>query len=178
MGLVIFDPDVERYLLDLEGEVLVDEIRRHWVTRIVPVLICFAGVAVLGASPAAGRAIWLPIIAGFALIIHGLIRLIREHTDRFVVTNMRVFRVHGVFTRNLATVPIARILDISVQQPFIGMIFNFGHFVFESAAQEQGLRAIRFVPDIEYHDRTIQTIIARSGVRARADITPDELDGI
>lgn len=178
MGLVIFNPDVERYLLELEGEVLVDEIRRHWVTRIVPILIIFAGVALLGASPAAGRFIWLPLLVALGLIGHGLIRLVREHTDRFVVTNMRVFRVHGVFTRNLATVPIARILDISVKQPFIGMIFNYGHFVFESAAQEQGLRAIRFVPDIEMHDRTIQTIIARSGVRARAEITADDLEGI
>lgn len=112
------------------------------------------------------------------VIGYGLIRLIREHTDRFVVTNMRVFRVHGVFNRHMATVPIARILDISVNQPFIGMIFNYGHFVFESAAQEHGLKSIRYVPNIERHDRTVQTIIARSGVRARAEISPDELDGI
>ena len=33
----MLDPHVEHYLLDLEGEVLVDEIHRHWVTRIVPI---------------------------------------------------------------------------------------------------------------------------------------------
>ncbi len=35
----MLDPHVEHYLLDLEGEVLVDEIHRHWVTRIVPILV-------------------------------------------------------------------------------------------------------------------------------------------
>lgn len=175
---MLFDPDVERYLLDLEGEVLVDEVRRHWITRVVPILIIFGGIAMWGTTPALLDAAWLPLTAGLLIILYGLYRLIREHTDRFVVTNMRVFRVHGVFNRHLATVPIARILDISVHQPLIGMIFNYGHFVFESAAQDQGLKWIRFVPSIERHDRTIQTIIARSGVRARADIDPDDLDGI
>ena len=174
----MLDPDVEHYLLDLEGEVLVDEIHRHWVTRIVPILVVFGGAVVLGTAPALLDVAWLPVSAGLGLIGYGLIRLIREHTDRFVVTNMRVFRVHGVFNRHMATVPIARILDISVNQPFIGMIFNYGHFVFESAAQEHGLKSIRYVPNIERHDRTVQTIIARSGVRARAEISPDELDGI
>ncbi len=174
----LFNPDVRRYLLDLEGEVLVDEIRRHWVTRVGPLLVLLAGFAVYGTIPALLDAPLVPFAVGTALILYALYRLLREHTDRFAVTNMRVFRVHGVFNRHLAIVPIARILDISVYEPFVGMIFNYGHFVFESAAQEQGLKSIRYVGNIERHDRTIQTIIARSGVRARADISDDELDGI
>lgn len=174
----LLDPDVERYLLDLEGEVLVDEIRRHWVTRIWPLIICLGGVALWGMVPALIDIFWLPVGGGFGLIGYGLYRLAREHVDRFAVTNMRVFRVHGVFNRNMATVPIARILDISVNQPLIGRILNFGHFTFESAAQDQGLKSIRFVPNIERHDRNIQTIIARSGVRARAEISPDDFEGI
>ena len=174
----LIDPDVRRYLLSYEGEVLVDEIRRHWVTRIVPALSVFAGIILMGAAPELDKIMWLPLALGGYLLLRGVYRLIGEHVDRFVVTNMRVFRVHGVFNRHLATVPIARILDISVQQPFLGLIFNYGHFVFESAAQDQGLKSIKFVPDIERHDHTIQTIIARSGVRARADITADDLDGI
>mgnify|MGYP001770099161 CR=1 FL=1 len=55
--------------------------------------------------------------------------------------------------------------ESEMNQPFIGMIFNYGHFVFESAAQEHGLKSIRYVPNIERHDRTVQTIIARSGAK-------------
>ena len=173
----MLDPHVEHYLLDLEGEVLVDEIHRHWVTRIVPIPVVFGGAVVLGTAPALLDVAWLPVSAGLGLIGYGLIRLIREHTDRFVVTNMRVFRVHGVFNRHMATVPIARILDISVNQPFIGMIFNYGHFVFESAAQDQGLKQINFVPHIERRDLTIQRVIQRAGLRARMEPV-DEFDGV
>ena len=70
---------------------------------------------------------------------------LREHRDRFVITNMRVFRVHGVLSSNLATMPLSRILDITVKKPLQGRLLGYGHFVFESAAQEQGLRDIRYV---------------------------------
>ena len=85
--------------------------------------------------------------------------------DRFVVTNMRVFRVHGILSQHVATMPISRILDISVHTPIIGRIFNYGHFVFESAAQEQGLREIRYVGSPTQRGLTIQRVIQRSGLR-------------
>ena len=85
--------------------------------------------------------------------------------DRFVITNMRVFRVHGNLSQHVATMPISRILDISVHMPIIGRIFNYGHFVFESAAQEQGLREIRFVGSPTQRGLTIQRVIQRSGLR-------------
>jgi hypothetical protein len=47
----------------------------------------------------------------------------------------------------------------------LGRIFNFGHFVFESAAQEQGLRDIRYVGVPDERDLTIQRVIQRSGLR-------------
>ena len=47
-------------------------------------------------------------------------------------------------------------------------MLNYGHFVFETAAQDQGLKRIAFVPDIEKRDLMLQTVIQRAGVRARA----------
>jgi uncharacterized membrane protein YdbT with pleckstrin-like domain len=78
---------------------------------------------------------------------------------------MRVFRVRGVLGQSLATMPLHRILDITVDQPLLGRVLGYGHFVFESAAQEQGLRDIRFVPRPYQRDRAIQSIIQRSGLR-------------
>ena len=78
----MLDPDVEHYLLDLEGEVLVDEIHRHWVTRIVPIPVVFGGAVVLGTAPALLDVAWLPVSAGLGLIGYGLIRLIREQGAR------------------------------------------------------------------------------------------------
>jgi hypothetical protein len=85
--------------------------------------------------------------------------------DVFVVTNMRVFRVTGVLTSKHATTPLARILDITVEQPFLGLVLGYGHFTFESAAQEQGLRDIRFIAKPLERDLVIQRHVQLSGLR-------------
>ena len=55
-----------------------------------------------------------------------------------------------------------------MEKPFLGRIFGYGHFVFESAAQDQGLREIRYVGRPDERDMTIQSVIQRTGLRARA----------
>ncbi|MDR0782658.1 MAG: PH domain-containing protein, partial [Propionibacteriaceae bacterium] len=185
------DPRIERYLIDAEGEALIEEIRKHPVTMVPPILIVLVGVAIIllstitdiiqpalfvvgliisffgfrrvRAVPAkrfrhpgkvaaamtillSGLAILLlavvfydqwpvVIMIGFSVCMLGLWRFHTLSMDRFVVTNQRVFRVHGVFTRHLATVPLARILDITLKRTTWGLILNYGHFTFESAAK-------------------------------------------
>ncbi len=170
-------PDVGRRLLVGEGEVIIDEVRKHWVVFIVPVLVIILALGVFALMPLAGQLFWVPLVLGLGLWAYGMLRIQREHMDRFVITNMRVFRVNGIFDQHLATMPIARILDISVNQPLIGRLLGYGHFVFESAAQDQGLREIKFVGDPEVRDLTIQRVIQRSGIRARMEVDPDEEDG-
>lgn len=162
-----FFPEASRRLLVDEGEFIVDEVRRHWVRRVVPVLTVLAGMGCFALMPALGRLWWLPLIAGLGLGARGFYVIHREFMDRFVVTNMRVFRIHGVFNRKMATVPLARILDITVIKPLPGRLLRYGHFVFESAAQEQGLREIRYVGRPDERDLAIQRVIQRSGVRGR-----------
>jgi hypothetical protein len=84
-----------------------------------------------------------------------------------VITNMRVFRVRGVIAQRMATMPLGRILDISVEKPLAGRLFGYGHFVFESAAQKQGLRDIRYVGRPNERDLAIQRVVARAGLRGR-----------
>lgn len=160
-----------------EGEFIVDEVSRHWITRVVPVLIVVAGMACFALMPVLGAGWWLGLGAGLALGAVGFYRIHMEFMDRFVITNMRVFRVHGVVDQHMATMPIARILDISVRQTFLGQLLGYGHFVFESAAQDQGLKQINFVPRIEERDLTIQRVIQRAGLRARMEAT-DDWDGL
>lgn len=170
-------PETSRRLLVDEGEFIVDEVRRHWITRVVPVCCVLGGTLAFAAMPALGSAWWLGLAAGLALGGYGFYRIHAEHMIRFVVTNMRVFGVHGIIAQHTATVPIVRILDISVEQPVLGQLLNYGHFVFESAAQDQGLKRIRYVPDIERRDKMIQTVIQRAGLRARMQV-PDDADGV
>jgi hypothetical protein len=159
-------PDIRRHLLREEGEVIVDEVRRHWVAYVLPGLEAALGVSLVlwSAVVRADRA-WLPFSIGSAVLAHASWRAMREHMDRFVVTNMRVFRVHGVLSQQLATMPLTRILDITVRKPLHGRLLGFGHFCFESAAQEQGLRDIRYVGRPDQRDLSIQRVVQRSGLR-------------
>ncbi len=162
-------PDVDRLLIADQGEVIVDEVHRHPVRLIVPVLTILAATGLFLLMPAAVKLIgagYLVLLGvGLAMIGWSLWRIHSEYMDRFVVTNMRVFRVHGVFTQHVATMPLQRILDIAVERPFMGRLLGYGHFVFESAAQDQGLRDIRYVGRPEDRDQTIQRVIQRSGAR-------------
>jgi len=160
------DPNIAKYLLREEGEVIVDEVRRHWAAYMRPIIETLIALPLLGFSPFVNvNVAWLMMIVAFGLLLLAVWGALREHRDRFVITNMRVFRVHGVLTSNLATMPLHRILDITVKKPFLGRILGFGHFVFESAAQEQGLRDIRYVGHADERDKAIQRVVQRSGLR-------------
>lgn len=164
-----FTPDVERYVIADAGETIVDEVRKHWIAMLFPaarvLLALWLFVVTFGAPE---RAWWVGITISLAIGLHGAYRALEVYLDRFVITNIRVFRVHGVFTRHVATMPMTRILDIAIKVPIAGRIFGYGHFQFESAAQDQGLRNIRYVPRPYERDLTIQRAVQRSGVRGGA----------
>jgi hypothetical protein len=160
------DPKISRHLLRSEGEVIVDEVLKHWVVYVVPGLeaVLALGLVVLGLFAPVDIA-WLPWIAAILIGLHAWWRSLTQYMDRFVITNMRVFRVRGVLAQKMATMPLGRILDITVEKPLTGRICGYGHFIFESAAQEQGLRDIRYVGRPNERDLAIQRVVARAGLR-------------
>lgn len=159
-------PDISRHLLREEGEVVVDEVAHHWMAYLRPALEGLVGLALLVASTVIDLNVaWVVLVLAFGLLLHAGWSALREHRDRFVITNMRVFRVNGVLSTHLATMPLSRILDITVVKPLHGRLLGFGHFVFESAAQEQGLRDIRYVGRPDDRDLAIQRVVQRAGLR-------------
>lgn len=168
------DQEIEAHLLTDEGEQVIDLVRHHPVVYWRAVLetcgclglwlLAIFGPIKLG---------WLFILLGIGLALHAAFLTLREHRDVFVITNMRVFRASGVFNVRVATMPIARILDITVQKPLLGRFLNYGHFTFESAAQAQGLRDIRYIGDPDRRDLTIQRVVQRSGIRGRQAQFPE-----
>ena len=168
MGFVatLADPDIGKHLLREEGEVIVDVVQHHWAAFTIPflegcgVLVMLWLTAIVPADVSA-----VPLFIAIGLAGHALWGYTREKRDRFVITNMRVFRIHGVLSQSLATMPLHRILDITVVKPLHGRLLGFGHFVFESAAQEQGLRDIRYVGNPDARDLAIQRVVQRSGLR-------------
>lgn len=168
MGLfaTLTDPRIGTHLLRDEGEVIVDEVRHHWFVFIVPVISALIGFALILWVPFTRVDLgWLPLLLGVGFLFYGGMKALAQHMDRFVITNMRVFRVNGVLSQKLATMPLIRILDITVVKPLHGRILGFGHFVFESAAQEQGLKDIRYVGRPDQRDLAIQRVVQRAGLR-------------
>jgi hypothetical protein len=169
MSLVTWtDPHIAKHLLRDEGEVIVDEVRHHWAAYARAVAEALAGLVLLALTPFVPVDLgWVPMLVAFGLLAHGAWLALGQHRDRFVITNMRVFRVHGVLGQNLSTMPLSRILDITVVRPLHGRLLGFGHFCFESAAQEQGIRDIRYVARPYQRDLAIQRVVQRSGLRGR-----------
>jgi uncharacterized membrane protein YdbT with pleckstrin-like domain len=172
----IFDPKVRRHLIADEGEVVIDEVRQHWVVYTVPMLEVALAAALLVAMVTTDIGAQ-PVLLAIVLVLLSIAfwAFLTHHRDRFVVTNMRVMRIRGVFSQSIATTPIARVLDITLKKPSIGRILGYGHFVFESAAQDQGFREIRWVSRPDDRDLTIQRVIQRTGLRAAASV--DVLEG-
>jgi hypothetical protein len=165
LGLVP-SPEIRKHLLRDEGEVIVDEVAHHWVTYTKPVVYSLLALTKIGVGLLVDmRVAWVFLLAGGALLAWAAYLALAVHMDRFVVTNMRVFRVKGVFSQSLATMPLTRILDITVNKPFVGRLMGYGHFVFESAAQAQGLRRIHHVGRVDERDLTIQRVVQRAGLR-------------
>ena len=159
---------VQRHLLAVEDEHVIDLVEKH------PIAYFKSSVWFLGAVAVRAIAGWLYptftsflVLVGFGLLGKGLYDIFATMMDVFVITNMRVFRISGVLTVQIATMPITRILDITVYKPLAGRIIGYGHFIFESAAQAQGLRDIKYIGRPDERDLTIQRVVQRAGLRGR-----------
>jgi uncharacterized membrane protein YdbT with pleckstrin-like domain len=163
---VLPQPEIRKHLLREEGEVVVDVVAHHWVAYLRAWAWALGGGACLVFATVVDMDVaWVLLLAGAGALLWAGHLALTVHMDRFVVTNMRVFRVHGVFSQSLATMPLSRILDITVRKPFVGRLLGYGHFTFESAAQAQGLRDITTVSRPDERDLTIQRVVQRSGLR-------------
>jgi membrane protein YdbS with pleckstrin-like domain len=166
------DPEISARLLrdgDPDDETLVDVVRQHWVAYFRAGLVALLGLAVWLAVPFSPVKLgWFPILLGLGLLLWAGFIALRHNIDRFVITSDRVFRVHGLLNRSEAEMPLGRILDTTVYKPFLGRILNYGHFTFESAAQDQGLKRIRFVRNIDQRRLTIQRVTRDAGLRGRS----------
>ncbi len=166
--------DIRAHLLEeLDEQVHVNE-TRHWAGHWREIgALAFAALLV-GVSPFGpielASVLWLVALAATAWAVW---RWFVSSLDHFVVTDIRMMRINGVFDKKRATMPIRRVLDITMEQPLLGRWFGYGHFVFESAAQVQGLREFRYIAHPEAVDRTIMLLVHRR--RAGAD--PDDRDG-
>ena len=171
----LFDPNVDQYVLDKAGEYMVLEVRKHWAASLFAMIRLIVGALIFISAWAFPEPVyWIFFVIGLGVLLQALWRLLEEYRDRFVITNQRVFRVHGVFDTQRASVPLGRILDITVKKSWIGHLLGYGHFVFESAAQVQGLNVIRYVADIDEREDALRMIMAPESPMPEEDDETDD----
>lgn len=141
---------VERYLLVSERAVITS--RRHWVVVAGPVVSVVLALAVAGYAdarlppdvPFVRDVLWL---AAVALVLRTAWRVAEWRDDWFVVTDERLLLTYGLLTRRVATMPLAKVTDMSYNVSPLGRVLRYGEFVFESAGQDQALRNVDHLPD-------------------------------
>ncbi|HET8614948.1 MAG TPA: PH domain-containing protein [Actinomycetales bacterium] len=141
---------VERYLLPNERVVVT--VRRHWVVLLPPMGLCvlaflvasWIDVRLPAGVPGVRDLAWLGFLASVGWLIWQFFE--RQH-DWFVVTDERLLRTYGIFTRKVAIMPLMKVTDMSYNVSPLGRLLHFGEFVFESAGRDQALRSVSFLPD-------------------------------
>jgi len=95
----------------------------------------------------------------FAVIITMLVVSIYRGIEYFLttvyLTDRRLFRVTGIFTRVVGTLPLRALTDIRYDQTVLGRLLDYGHFFVESAGQDQALSSVRFIRNPHYFYRMI-----------------------
>lgn len=87
------------------------------------------------------------VVIWVLLIGYLLWDVVEWYVCRFVLTNKRIMLIEGVFTRNVAMMPLARVTDMKYTQSPLGRVLGYGTFEIESAGQDQALRRVENLPN-------------------------------
>ncbi len=120
-----------------------------WTAAIFAVLL-----ALLGLLDDLNTVVYLAIVFGLFVALY---QLVAYFFTTIYLTDRRIFRVSGILTRIVATMPLRALTDIRYDQTVLGRILEYGHFFVESAGQNQALSEIRFVPQPKRFYRIIMS---------------------
>jgi uncharacterized membrane protein YdbT with pleckstrin-like domain len=127
---------IDKYLLS--GESVAFRTRPHWIVSAKPffvvlVLLVIAGlgIALYGTrlQPDPQRKLYVEaIVAGLCVLLFTILipLLLTRNTD-CVVTNQRVIIKTGFWSHRTTEMFLTRVESVSVEQSFLGRIFNFGN---------------------------------------------------
>jgi membrane protein YdbS with pleckstrin-like domain len=170
---------VARYLFPTER--YRGEWKRHWIHLAVPIVVGIVATFVLGyasgflAGREGGVLTTAVVLLWFAIMAWVAWRFVDWHFDRFVLSNKRVMVINGVFTRNVAMMPLQRVTDMKYEQSPLGRALNYGTFILESAGQDQALREIKHLPNPnELYLRVVEEMYEPTAVEARLGKEADE----
>ena len=137
--------------------------RRHWFVFVRPAAQAWVGMVLMAYG---GFGIQLDLV----VIFIGLGLVLMDSSVVFVARAARGLRGHqpagvppsrGVFYHPARRCRSPGSSTSPWTKPLHGRLLGFGHLTFESAAQEQGLRDIRYVARPDQREHTIQRTVQR-----------------
>ena len=140
--------NVGKVLLPHEQEVIA--VRKHPAVLLAPVAWAVLGLiaaAVLSTTlfRHSSTLTWIVWAAWGLVFLRLLWAATNWAVDYFVITSHRFVETSGLFTRNVASMWMVKVTDVTFHQSFPGRIFGYGTFILESAGQNPPLNA-DFIP--------------------------------
>ena len=167
-------PHPEEIVYDLRGhneEILLSDqpsLRAFLADSIWEVLAVLGLVALFVWSLAQGASsstAFLLFILIDILVLWLVVRRFRLWYTRYVITNLRVMKVSGVFTRSVVSIPWIKVTDLSYRQGLVGKWLGFATVRIESANEESGLKDLKDLRDpIAFNRLLTDMIISRQGL--------------
>jgi uncharacterized membrane protein YdbT with pleckstrin-like domain len=141
--------DVDRYLLPHEQEVIT--VRKHPAVLLGPVAWAVGGLilaAVLTETVFrhSSTLTWLVWAAWGLVLLRFAWATVNWSVDYFVVTSHRFIETSGLFSRNVAMMPLVKVTDMTFRRSFLGRMLGYGTFILESAGQDQALGTVDHIP--------------------------------
>jgi membrane protein YdbS with pleckstrin-like domain len=141
----------------IEGEELVLDLRPHWISLVVPLLVAIGGlVAVWWLSTLIESGLeWILWVAYVVLLfVYPVPRLVWWLTSNFAVTSDRVIHREGFIAKRSMEVPLEAINDVRFEQGIVDRLIGAGTLVIQSAS-EQGRQVFDNIRDPEDVQKTI-----------------------
>jgi uncharacterized membrane protein YdbT with pleckstrin-like domain len=126
-----------------EDEELIYDLRPHWLTLVVPVLLTAVVTVAVGAAWVVMPAGDLQQPARLAVGVLGVVvllaavagRVLRWATTHFVLTTERLIFRSGVVAKFGREIPLERINDVTFSQSLLERLFGVGDLLLESAGE-------------------------------------------
>jgi uncharacterized membrane protein YdbT with pleckstrin-like domain len=161
-------------------ERIVCTVRRHLAILLRPgwqalLAIVISGFVGLVTSPEEGADLIDTVLGLVAILFAARLawRTWEWWVDRIVVTDRRIFEVSGIVTRRVASMPLAKVTDMTYQRSLLGRLLGYGDFIVESPGQAQGIYRIDHLPRPDDFYRTVTSLVMAGSNQERRDAATD-----
>jgi uncharacterized membrane protein YdbT with pleckstrin-like domain len=141
-----------KYLASQER--LVTMVRLHWAVLLrvaaetLGAIALALAVNIFLAAEGEGGSIIATLLWWFALamIVRALWRIFEWHEDQLMITDKRLLKISGIFVRKTQYMPLNKITDMTYTRDPIGKLLGYGEFKVETAAKDQVLANLPYIP--------------------------------